>query len=170
MVDAKEAATHALETALFVCTPRKVGNCLLSMMPPNDRRTRILRPLAALAALTLSTLPLGAAEIDWSRAKQHWSFRAPRAPRLPAVRRKEWSRQPLDRFILARLEQNGLAPAPEADPRTLIRRVTYDLTGLPPTPEEVEAFVDECDAAYRRQKAVGRRQKAEQSAGRTSDH
>src|SRR5690242_12570598 len=90
--------------------------------------------------------PDGEPPIDWTRARQHWAFRPPEAHRPPAVRLKAWVRQPLDAFILARLEQRRLAPAPEADPRTLIRRVTFDLTGLPPTPEEVGAFVRECAA------------------------
>jgi len=78
-----------------------------------------------------------------------WSFIAPVKPALPAVHNKRWPRNPIDYFILTRLEQEHLKPAPEADRRTLIRRVTLDLTGLPPTPEEVEAFVhDKSPNAY----------------------
>jgi hypothetical protein len=73
--------------------------------------------------------------------KDHWAFVAPVRPALPDVKDTKWSRNPIDRFILAKLEANGLAPAPEASRRTLIRRVTLDLIGLPPTPAEVEAFV-----------------------------
>ncbi|MFN8214963.1 MAG: DUF1549 domain-containing protein, partial [Solirubrobacterales bacterium] len=69
----------------------------------------------------------------------------------PAVRDGAWPRNPIDRFLLARLEGRGLAPAGPADRRTLIRRVTFDLTGLPPTPEEVRAFLDDrSPAAYER--------------------
>ncbi len=75
----------------------------------------------------------------------HWAFVAPRAAPLPEVRDADWCRDPLDRFVLARLEQKGLAPAPEADRLTLIRRLSLDLTGLPPTPEEADAFL--ADAA-----------------------
>jgi hypothetical protein len=71
----------------------------------------------------------------------HWSYIPPRRPELPAVKNESWPRNPIDRFILARLEAEGLAPAPEADRRTLARRVSLDLTGLPPDPALVEAFV-----------------------------
>jgi hypothetical protein len=71
----------------------------------------------------------------------HWAFRAPITPPLPKVKAADWVRSPLDRFILAALEAKGLAPAPPADRRTLIRRATFDLTGLPPTPEEIAAFL-----------------------------
>jgi Protein of unknown function (DUF1553)/Protein of unknown function (DUF1549)/Concanavalin A-like lectin/glucanases superfamily/Planctomycete cytochrome C len=72
--------------------------------------------------------------------EEHWSFLAPKPQAVPDVKQKEWVRNAVDNFILARLEQEGLRPSPEADRRSLIRRVTYDLTGLPPSPQEVEAF------------------------------
>ena len=71
----------------------------------------------------------------------HWSFVPPQRPALPAVRNAAWARNPIDRFILARLDREGLKPSPEADRATLIRRLSFDLTGLPPTPAEVDAFV-----------------------------
>ncbi|HAN98648.1 MAG TPA: hypothetical protein DCQ98_14965, partial [Planctomycetaceae bacterium] len=81
----------------------------------------------------------------------HWSFIAPTRPALPEVRDAAWIRNPIDRFILARLEAEGLAPAPEADRRTLVRRLAFDLTGLPPTPELVAEFVaDQSPEAYER--------------------
>lgn len=84
-----------------------------------------------------------------AEAKPHWSFVPPVRPDLPEVSNPSWCRNPIDRFILARLEAESLAPSPEADKPTLIRRVTYDLTGLPPTPEEVDAFLaDESPEAY----------------------
>jgi cytochrome c553 len=73
--------------------------------------------------------------------KAFWAFQPVRPPRLPAVRNKEWPRSPVDHFILARLEAQGLKPAPPANRRTLLRRVTFDLTGLPPTPEEIDSFL-----------------------------
>jgi hypothetical protein len=75
--------------------------------------------------------------------EEHWSFLAPTAQTVPDVKQRSWVRNAIDNFILARLEKEGLAPSPEADRRSLIRRVTYDLTGLPPTPQEVEAFLDD---------------------------
>lgn len=81
----------------------------------------------------------------------HWSFIAPQRPMPPQVATEGWVRTPIDRFVLQGLEQAGLTPAPEADRRTLARRVSLDLTGLPPTPEEVEAFVaDQAANAYER--------------------
>lgn len=83
--------------------------------------------------------------------EEHWAFRPPRKPKLPLVRQASWVRTPIDRFILARLEAQGLAPAPEADRRTLIRRVALDLTGLPPTPAEIEQYLsDKSPQAYER--------------------
>ena len=76
-------------------------------------------------------------------ARQHWAFVPPAAHEPPEVRDATWARGPLDRFILTRLEEKALAPAPEADRRTLLRRVSYDLTGLPPTFEETQAFLDD---------------------------
>ncbi len=78
-----------------------------------------------------------------------WSFIPPKRPALPAIKDAAWIRNPIDVFILSRLEREGLHPSPEADKRTLIRRVTLDLTGLPPTPAEVDAFLaDSSSAAY----------------------
>jgi len=74
---------------------------------------------------------------------EHWAFVAPQRPDPPEVRRGDWAGNAIDRFVLARLEAEGLAPAAPADRRTLIRRVTLDLTGLPPTVAEVEAFVND---------------------------
>jgi hypothetical protein len=73
--------------------------------------------------------------------KNFWSFRPITRPAVPAVRDAAWPRTEIDRFILAKLEAKGIKPAPPADKRSLIRRATYDLTGLPPTPEEVDSFV-----------------------------
>jgi hypothetical protein len=73
----------------------------------------------------------------------HWSFIPPTRPPLPAVKNVGWVRNPIDRFILAGLEKHGLTPAPEADRRTLARRLSLDLTGLPPAPAEVESFVND---------------------------
>ena len=73
----------------------------------------------------------------------HWSLIAPKRPPVPEVKDAGWARNPLDAFVLAKLERQGLRPAPEADRRTLARRLSLDLTGLPPAPAEVEAFVND---------------------------
>ena len=81
--------------------------------------------------------------------KPHWSFIPPATPELPQVKNESWAQNPIDNFVLARLERDSLAPAPEADRITLLRRVTFDLTGLPPTLEEIDNFLaDTSDDAY----------------------
>ncbi|MGA7410235.1 MAG: DUF1549 domain-containing protein, partial [Bryobacteraceae bacterium] len=78
-----------------------------------------------------------------------WSFAAPKRPALPNVSNPRWVRNPIDAFILSRLEREGLHPSPEADKETLIRRVSLDLNGIPPTPAEVDAFLsDQSAGAY----------------------
>ena len=94
------------------------------------------------------TSKVGPPPVD-DRARNFWSFRPVIRPELPKVARGDWARTPIDGFILARLEAAGLAPAPPAAKTSLLRRVTYDLTGLPPTPEEVDAFLaDSSPDAY----------------------
>ena len=78
-----------------------------------------------------------------------WAFQSPSDVPLPTVVQAEWTATPLDTFILAKLEENGLRPAPPANRQTLIRRVTFNLTGLPPTPAEITAFLsDDSPDAY----------------------
>ncbi len=82
---------------------------------------------------------------------QHWAFIAPKVGPLPSVKQVEWCKNELDHFVLSQLEKQGLKPSNEADRETLIRRVTLDITGLPPTLEEIDAFVaDQEDGAYER--------------------
>lgn len=76
-------------------------------------------------------------------ALTHWSFKAPIRPAVPAVKDVAWVHNPIDNFILSRLEQEGLKPSPEANRYTLIRRLSLDMIGLPPTPHEVEEFVND---------------------------
>ncbi len=81
--------------------------------------------------------------LDLESAKQHWSFVPPKAQALPKVKDATWPRERVDFFVLARMEAKDLTPTREADARTLMRRATFDLTGLPPTPDEVSAFVND---------------------------
>ncbi len=93
--------------------------------------------------------PAKPAVLDIAAARQTWAFRPPVDPPVPAVADARWPVNDVDRFILSRLESEGIAPAPVTDRRTLIRRATFDLTGLPPTPEEVDAFLnDESPGAF----------------------
>jgi hypothetical protein len=90
-----------------------------------------------------------AAAVNTSKESAWWAFRTPRRPGLPEVGNKSWVRTPVDAFILRKLEDQRLKPAPPAAKSTLIRRVTYDLTGLPPSPAEVAAFLaDASPGAY----------------------
>ena len=118
-------------------------------MPPVDSN----RPLRdADRAKLVEWLRAGAA---WPSDDRHWAFVPPKRPRLAKVRDADWSRNGIDHFVLARLEREGLDPSPEAGKATLLRRVTLDLTGLPPTLAELDAFLDDhSPGAY--EKAVDR--------------
>jgi Protein of unknown function (DUF1549)/Protein of unknown function (DUF1553) len=98
-----------------------------------------IRPILALLLALLAAGHAATPSIDAGR--QHWAFQRLTKSAPPDVKNMAWVRNDVDRFILAALEANGLRPSPEADRHTLIRRVTFDLVGLPPTPEEVETFV-----------------------------
>lgn len=103
--------------------------------------------------------PLSDSEVDllrrWIAAgapvEPHWAYVSPQPEPVPAVQDSDWPANPVDAFILKRLEQEGLRPSPEADPATLMRRLHFDLTGLPPEPEVVQQFQDDpSDVRYRR--------------------
>ncbi len=79
-------------------------------------------------------------EVEFEKARQHWAFQPPKRSSLPEVRNKEWVQSPIDAFVLAKLEEKGMSPAPQADRRTLIRRAYIDVIGLPPTKEEIDDF------------------------------
>ena len=106
------------------------------------------RNLKGLAILLLGLTAF--ASTAWADEKEtHWSFVAPTRPVPPNVKKAQWMRNPIDAFVLHRLEEEGLTPAPEADRATLVRRLSFDLIGLPPSPEEVDAFIEDLsDHAY----------------------
>ena len=109
-------------------------------MPPPDERRQLSNAEVELLRRWIR---------DGARYERHWAFIAPRRPAIPQVTLAQWPRNAIDCFVLARLQREGLGPSPEADKATLIRRVTLDLTGLPPTPEEVDAFrADTSPKAY----------------------
>jgi hypothetical protein len=128
---------HAAKSALV---ERITTADLKERMPPPQSKKR----------LTAQQIDLLRRWIDQgARWSEHWAFVPPRRPALPPVADKTWPRNAIDHFILARLEKEGLKPSPEADRIRLIRRVTLDLTGLPPTPAEVDAFLaDRGPSAY----------------------
>jgi hypothetical protein len=107
--------------------------------------------------------------IDWQKAREFWAFQPVRRPDLPAVKDTAWPRTPIDRFLLARLEANDLHPAAEATKRAWLRRVTFDLTGLPPTRTELAAFLlDESEGAH--EKVVDRLLRSPQYGERWARH
>ncbi|MBI1831147.1 MAG: DUF1549 domain-containing protein, partial [Planctomycetes bacterium] len=122
--------------------PGKVDESeMVKRITSTDPTMRMPPPSAAvsLSAKQIETIKQWIKE--GAKWEKHWAFMAPERPALPSVKNKAWPRNAIDHFVLARLEQAGLAPSPEADPVTLIRRMSLDLTGLPPTPDEVDAFV-----------------------------
>ena len=125
-------STHALFRLPSAAAAVRVGLGLLMVLGPSRE---------ACGADGVAVAPKATDSIDWNKERQFWSFKMPQAQPRPAVKNSKWPRQPVDYFILARLEQKKLSPSAEAERRTLIRRLTLDLTGLPPTPEEVAAFV-----------------------------
>jgi hypothetical protein len=138
-------------------TRADLGNHRFAIVPGNPARSEMLRRITS--AEPAERMPPAFAgrerltdqEINLIRRwieqgakwQKHWSFIPPKRPPLPPVKDRSWPRNPIDYFILHRLEREGLRPTPEADRTTLIRRVTLDLTGLPPTLAEVEAFLND---------------------------
>jgi hypothetical protein len=114
---------------------------------PNRRMPPLFSHKNALTPQQIATLK---AWIDeGAEYKKHWAFVTPVKATPPAVKNEAWARSPIDKFVLARIEAAGLSPAPEADRHTLVRRVALDLTGLPPAPADVDAFVnDKSPGAY----------------------
>ena len=118
-------------------------------MPPDaalpKREIEILRQWIAMGAPDPRTeqTPTTVRQVDFKTGRQFWSFRPIRDPRPPRVANPAWSQSPIDRFVLARLEQQQLKPVRRATPRTLIRRAFFDVLGLPPTPRQVQEFLDD---------------------------
>jgi hypothetical protein len=148
-LDLRDIATHKLPSGQVAIVPGKPQQSELVrrislndsplQMPPSSKKT-----LTDPEKQTLKRWIARGAEY-----KQHWAFVKPARPPLPPVKFAAWVRTPIDRFILARLEREGLKPSPETDRATLIRRVSLDLTGIPPTPQEVDAFIqDHAPNAY----------------------
>jgi len=151
-LDVRESALAAAESGAKPIVPSQPAKSELirrinaadaaERMPPADEN----KPLSASDKELLARWI-----VEGAKYQTHWSFAAPVRPELPEVTDRNWPRNELDTFILARLERERLVPATEADRPTLIRRLTLDLTGLPPTLSEVDAFLaDERPDAYER--------------------
>jgi hypothetical protein len=117
------------------------------------RAARKMPPPHAKVQLTTAQIDLLKRWVEEGTPWQdHWSYLPPKKPALPGVQLKHWPKTNIDRFILARLEQEKLKPSPEADKPTLLRRLSFDLTGLPPTTQELDAFLsDKSPQAYEKQ-------------------
>ncbi len=141
-LDRQEAAVAPLKSGDFAIVPGHIAKSELIARitaPAEDDRMPPVKTGKHLTANQIELLKRWIAQgAEW---KAHWSFIKPERPPLPVVKNPRWPRNPIDAFILARLDREGLRPAKEADRATLIRRVTFDLTGLPPTPAEVDAFL-----------------------------
>lgn len=142
---------------------RVQGTAGMPVMPPvgprlSPEQIAILREWidsgAAIPAASPDALPSEVTKKDVQQP-EHWAFRAIHRPAPPQVTRRDWPRNAIDAFILARLEAQGIAPSPEAPKAVLLRRLSLDLTGLPPTPVEIQAFLDD-DAPDAYQKQVDR--------------
>ncbi|HTU27640.1 MAG TPA: PSD1 and planctomycete cytochrome C domain-containing protein [Pirellulales bacterium] len=143
-LDARDAALRPAESGAVAIVPGKPADSELMRRVSTDDADEVMPPPATKNPLTAAEREILRQWIaDGAEYKPHWAFVAPRQAELPAVVRKDWPRTAIDRFVLARLEQEGLAPAPRADKYTLARRVFLDLVGLPPTPAEVDAFVND---------------------------
>lgn len=129
----------------FAIVPGKPDQSeLLKRIASADPAKRMPPPSSGHPALQPAQIDLMRRWIaEGARWQTHWAFLPPQRAKLPPVNQKSWVRNPIDAFVLARLEQEGLKPAPEAERATLIRRVSLDLTGLPPTPAEVDAFLQD---------------------------
>ncbi len=118
-------------------------------MPQDDKLTDAQIEILSNWVKSGLAFPADSAASKRHRDPNHWAFISPAEVAIPPVQNAAWPQSDLDRFVLARLEAEGLSPAPKADKRALIRRVTFDLTGLPPAPAEISAFLnDERPEAY----------------------
>ena len=141
-LDLKESAVMKLQSDAFAIVPKHPEKSSLVERITTNNEDDVMPPLKTGKTLDKTQIDLLrrwiAQGAEW---KSHWSFIKPERPPLPNVKNKTWPRNPIDHFIAARLDKEKFKPGKEADKATLIRRVTFDLTGLPPTPAEVDAFL-----------------------------
>ncbi|HET6246798.1 MAG TPA: PSD1 and planctomycete cytochrome C domain-containing protein [Tepidisphaeraceae bacterium] len=153
-LDDREIATHPAKGGLVAIVAGKPDDSELvkriTAANEDDRMPPAKSGKKPLSSEQIATLKQWIA--DGAKYESHWAFTPPVRPELPAVKDSAWVRNPIDRFVLARLEKEGLRPSPEADKTTLLRRLSLDLIGLPPTIAEVDAFLaDKSPAAYEKQ-------------------
>ncbi len=149
-LDTREGAFARKQDGVAYIVPGKSGDSLLLQRIAHANPVLRMPPKASGRALTEKQVDAIRRWIDeGAKWETHWSYTAPRRPDPPKTRLRGWTRNPIDQFVLARLEKEGLKPSPDAPRSTLIRRLTLDLTGLPPTPGDVDAFLaDKSPKAY----------------------
>ena len=146
--DSEEGAKKALRGDRYAIVPGDPDHSqMILRITATDPKVRMPQREDALGARDVEILRRWVAQgAAWQK---HWAYIPPVRPAVPAVRDKGWVRHPIDAFVLARLEHEGMKPSPEADRATLLRRVSLDLTGLPPTLAEIDAFIaDKSPGAY----------------------
>ena len=143
---------RASAVALQALVPGKPEESELVARVNSDDAEQVMPPPASHKTLTQTQKNLLQQWIAQGAEYQaHWAYVAPERHPIPVVKQASWVRNPIDAFILGKLEAKGIAPSPEADRRTLIRRLSLDLIGLPPTPSDVDAFIKDKDPrAYER--------------------
>ena len=140
-LDLKESVFGVRKSGAVV-TPGKPAESLLYQRIAAAYANRRMPPEASHKSLTPAQIASVKTWIEQGAPwVEHWAYKPPVAAAPPTVKNPTWARNPIDRFILAKLESKGLTPAPAAERRVLLRRVALDLTGLPPTPAETEAFL-----------------------------
>jgi hypothetical protein len=154
-LDSRSFALHGSVTGPVIIPGDSARSRLAQVIAHPDPSERMPQPATA-ATLAPEKIQLIKRWIDqgaaWpetpgeARYEPHWAYREPARPSVPRVRENRWVRNPIDAFVLARLERESLTPSAEAERAILIRRVSLDLTGLPPSPAEVDAFVRDPDA------------------------
>jgi mono/diheme cytochrome c family protein len=167
---AKAGGGLRLDTAAAAIKGGKSGSAVIPGHSEESPLIAAIRGEGATERMPLKRAPLSESEVhllqDWidhgakaiagerpgvAPTPSHWAFIPPVRPVVPEVTRPEWGRNPIDRFVQARLERAGIAPSSEADRATLVRRASLDLVGLPPSPAEVDAFLaDPSERAYER--------------------
>lgn len=143
-LDLRHSALAELDSGVTAVVPGKPAESELVARITSDDEFLMMPPADSNKQLTPREIELLTRWVEQgANYAAHWSYSRPERPLPPDVHDRGWPRNPIDRFVLARLEADGLSPAPEADRYTLSRRVYLDLTGLPPTPEQADAFVND---------------------------